>query len=357
MRAFLRSHRRPILIVVALGVLVAFGFAVFPQIAGFGSTVKRLRYGNKWWLLAGLAFECLSLFGYMTLFRFVFSSAGVRIGWKESYAITMAGTVATKVLSAAGAGGVALTVWALRAAGVDADTVARRMTAFEILLYAVYMGSLVIFGLGLAAGVFDGNAPLALTVLPAGFGAVVIGLALSMNAVPDDVERRFAALAGRSRRARKLLSRLATVPRTLHEGMSAALEIIRSRRVELVGAVAYWGFDIATLGAAFAAFGREPPFAVLVLGYFIGMLANVLPIPGGVGGVEGGMIGSFIAFGMNGNVTVLAVLAYRAISFWLPMIPGLAAYVQLRRAVGQWRESDGSAREPSSGDALKAAHG
>lgn len=344
-RAFFRAHRRAILTVVGLGVVVAFVFAVLPQIAGFGSTIKRLQYGNKFWLLAGLGLESLSLGGYMMLFRLMFSSREVRIDFKASYAVTMAGTVASKVLSAAGAGGVALTVWALRAAGLEPKTIARRMAAFEILLYAVYMGSLVIFGLGLAVGVFSGRAPPELTVLPAVFGAVVIGLALAMNAIPDDVENRFARLSSESRRAKRVLAKLATVPRTLHEGIQTAIEVVRHPRPGLLGAVAYWGFDIATLGVSFAAFGHEPPVAVLVIGYFIGQLANVLPLPGGVGGVEGGMIGSFIAFGVNGSEAVLAVLAYRAISFWLPMIPGLAAYLQLRGTVNQWREEQPEDRE------------
>jgi uncharacterized protein (TIRG00374 family) len=115
--------------------------------------------------------------------------------------------------------------------------------------------------------------------------------------------------------------------------------MLRSPRPGLLGAIGYWGFDIATLWAAFHAFGAAPPVAVVVMAYFVGMLANAIPIPGGVGGVEGGMIGAFIALGVDGSAAIVAVLAYRAISYWLPMIPGTAAYFQLRRTVGRWRGS------------------
>jgi Lysylphosphatidylglycerol synthase TM region len=71
----------------------------------------------------------------------------------------------------------------------------------------------------------------------------------------------------------------------------------------------------------------------------VGTLGNLLPLPGGLGGVEGGMIGSFAAFGVNFNLAVLAVLSYRAISFWLPTLPGGVAYIQLRRTVARWREA------------------
>ena len=351
---FVSAHRRPLLMVVALGVVVAFVLAVLPQIAGFGTTLHRLRHGNKSWLLAGVLLESLSVIGYMALFRLVFSCQGVRIGWRASYEITMAGTIATKVFAAAGAGGVALTAWALRAAGLKARTVARRLMSFEVLLYTVFMASLLVFGLGLVNGLLPGRAPLALTVLPAGFASAVIALALAIKAVPDDIERRLSGLARESPRGRRLLARLSTVPRTLHEGIDTALEVVRHPRPGLLGAVAYWGFDIATLWATCRAFGVAPPVAVVVMGYFIGQLANVIPLPGGVGGVEGGMIGALIAFGLNGSVAVLAVLAYRAISFWLPIIPGAVAYFQLRRTVGRWKEADTGvavvARQPTAAD-------
>ena len=74
------------------------------------------------------------------------------------------------------------------------------------------------------------------------------------------------------------------------------------------------------------------------MAYFVGMLGNLLPLPGGLGGVEGGMIGAFAAFGVDFNLAVLAVLSYRAISFWLPTPLGAVAYLQLRRTVARWRD-------------------
>ena len=74
------------------------------------------------------------------------------------------------------------------------------------------------------------------------------------------------------------------------------------------------------------------------MAYFVGTLGNLLPLPGGLGGVEGGMIGALVAFGVDFNLAVLVVLSYRAISFWLPTLPGGVAYFQLRRTVARWRE-------------------
>src|SRR5439155_5383236 len=105
----------------------------------------------------------------------------------------------------------------------------------------------------------------------------------------------------------------------------------------------WWGFDIAVLWACFAAFGDTPPVGVLVVAYFVGTLANTLPLPGGVGGVEGGMIGALAAFGVDPALALVAVLAYRGFAFWLPIVPGAIAFVTLRRTVAAWEAEDAAA--------------
>jgi uncharacterized protein (TIRG00374 family) len=339
-RDFVRSHKRIFLGLLAVVAITVFVAAVLPQIAGFGDTIKRIREGDKSWLALGVFFEALSIGSYVAVFRTVFSCEGVQIDWSESYQITMAGLVATKLFAAAGAGGVALTAWALRAAGLRGRTVARRLATFEILLYSVYMACLAIFGLGLASGLFAGKAPTGITIVPAAFGAGVIALALLFRFIPDDMSHLLARLSGGSHRRRKLLEGISTIPTTIHDGVVGALQIVRRPRLGLLGAVGYWAFDIACLWAAFHAYGGAPPIAVVVMAYFVGTLANVIPIPGGVGGVEGGMIGCFIAFGVDGSTAVLAVLSYRALSFWLPTLPGAFAYFQLRKTVGEWRATE-----------------
>ena len=119
--------------------------------------------------------------------------------------------------------------------------------------------------------------------------------------------------------------------------MRVALRHIRSGDLALWGAIAFWGFQIAVLWASFRAFGESPPAAVLVMAFFVGMFGNLLPLPGGIGGVDGGMIGAFAAFGVDAGLAVVAVLVYRAFTFWLPTIPGAIAYFQLRKTVERWR--------------------
>ena len=114
--------------------------------------------------------------------------------------------------------------------------------------------------------------------------------------------------------------------------------MVRNHNPAILGSIAFWAFNVAVLWASFRAFGDAPPWAVLTMAFFVGMLGNLLPLPGGVGGVDGGMIGALIAFGVDGGLAVVAVLTYRAFAFWLPTIPGAIAFFQLQRTVARWRE-------------------
>ncbi len=336
---FLARHKGAATSLLLGAVVFGFIYYVLPQIVGLSATLQRLRNGNPWWLGLAIPLEALSMAAYIVLFRGVFSPSDRRIGWTASYQITMAGGAAAKLFAAAGSGGVALTVWALRASGLASATVAQEMVCFEIVNYAVYMLALVICGFGLWIGLFAGSAPLWLTLVPALFGLVVISLVLSMKWLASPAERLMLKREERShKRAARWWHRAASVPRALQDGLAAARELVRSPDRSWLGAIPAWGFEIGTLWASFCAFGHAPPAAVLVMGFFVGTLANTLPMPGGIGGVEGGMIGAFIGFGVDGSLAVLAVLAYRTISYWIPLLPEGVAYLQLRRTVGDWRE-------------------
>jgi hypothetical protein len=128
-------------------------------------------------------------------------------------------------------------------------------------------------------------------------------------------------------------------------GVRDARRLLRTGNAGLVGALMWWGFDIAVLWACFEAFGAAPSFAVITVAYFVGMLATTLPLPGGVGGVDGGMVAALIAFGVEPELALIAVLAYRGFAFWLPILPGAVAYIGLRRTVAGWERED--AGEPA----------
>ncbi len=317
--------------------LVAGLYVGLPRLAGLDETWGRLSRGDPWWLAAAALLEAGSYAGYVVLFRGIFVGPGSPLGWRASYQITMAGVAATRIFAAAGAGGIALTAWALSRSGMGRRDLVRGLTTFYVALYSVYMVALVVCGVGLRSGLLAGPAPFGMTVVPAVFGGLVIAGGLVTALLPRDLDDRVRQHLDRHTRLARWAGALAAAAAAVAEGVRGAIGLLRSRNPALLGAVAWWGFDIAVLWACFHAFGDPPPIAVVVMAYFVGMLGNLLPLPGGVGGVEGGMIAAFVAFDVTGGLAVVAVLTYRAFSFWLPTIPGLLAYLGLRHTVKDWQ--------------------
>lgn len=335
---------------VAIGVallLAALGglYFLLPKLAGLNHTWGQLRHGDAVWLVIGAVFEACSLGGYVALFGTVFGRGMARIDRRASLEIPLAGIAAIRLLAAAGAGGVAVTAWALRRAGMSRRVIACRMVASYVLQYSIYLGALIVCGLGLWTGALSGGGSFALTLVPALFGAALTGLVASMGLVPMDFERRLERLSNRRGQIGRIAARFATVPATLGTGVRTAIQLVKERRPGLLGAIAYWSFDIAVLGVSLRAFGSVVGVPVLVMSYFLGTLGSLLPLPGGIGGVEGGMIGALAAFGVPGGRAVVGVLAYRAISFWLPTLPGIAGYVALQSRVRSWRAADRATEE------------
>lgn len=332
------TRDRALLVGLFVVSVVAFLYFVLPELSDVRDTWDRLGDGDPFWIGMALLFQVLAMASYVLIFQGVHVPPGSVITYRESYLITMAGLAATRLFAAGGAGGVALTAWALRRSGMPRREVAERMIAFLALLYGVYMAAMVVCGLGLYTSVFPGPDTFALTLLPAALALVLLLIMLAVALVPNDLERRLEGFRPRNAQLAALVRRLATGPASLSGGVRFAIGALRRPDAAMIGTVTWWAFNIAVLYAAFRAFGDSPPVAVLVMGYFVGLLGNLLPLPGGVGGVDGGMIGAFVAFGEPASAAFLAVFVYRLFAFWLPSIPGAVAYFQLRTTVNRWQE-------------------
>jgi uncharacterized protein (TIRG00374 family) len=327
--------------VIVLVLIVAI-YAVFPKVLGLKGSLHKINDGDPLWIAAALGFNVLAFAAYVTLFRGVVGERIIHLEWRESYQITMAGLAATRLFSAGGAGGLVLTYWALRKAGLERRRAACRMVAFLIVLYSVYLVALIAFGILLRAGALSGENPPGLTIVPAAIAGALLLLLLLTALLPEGFERRIGAATGKRRS--KLAHRLATVPATLAEGTRTAIFFLRhpSRgALAFFGAFGFWAANIGILWASFRAFGVHVPFGVLVQGFFIGMAANLFPLaPGGVGAVDAGMIGAFVLFGLPSSDVFTAVLTYRVIAFWVPIPPGIVAFFGLRKTVQRW-EAEG----------------
>jgi putative heme transporter len=354
-QALLQDRRKIVSGVLLVLLLVVAIYVLFPKIVGADEAVSNLDEAQWYWVLIAVGFNVLAFAAYVALFRGVLGGTRDdqvhrRLDLRASYQITMAGLAATRIFSAAGAGGIVLTYWALRKAGMPRRRAACRMVAFLVLTYFVYTAALVVFGVLLRTSVLPGPAPLAGTVVPAAIAAGIIMLFGLIALIPQDFERRIQHYAGGYRRTR-YLQRIAKGPATLATGVRTAIAYLRHPQrgvLAIGGALGFWAANIGVLWASFEAFGGHVPFAVLVQGFFVGMAANLIPSPaGGVGAVDAGMIGAFSIFGIDNSVVFPAVLTYRVIAFWLPIPPGIVAFVQLRKTVAAWEREDG---EPESAE-------
>ena len=343
--SFLEDPRRLALTGLAVLVLVGAIYFLLPELVGVEDGLKMLDRADPVWLAVALGFSVLMFVSYVGLFKGVVGEQVLQLNWRESYQITMAGLAATRLFSAGGAGGIVLTYWALRKAGMPRSESAARMVAFLVLLYAVYLLTLVIDGILLRTGVLAGENAVGLTIVPAAIaGGVLLVLGL-IALIPGDFQRRLAEGSPETRLGR-LAARLATVPATLSTGTRLAITFMGQPSrggLAVLGAIGFWAANIAILWASFSAFGVHVAGAVIVQGFFVGMVANLIPSPSGVGPVDAGMIGTFVLFGLPSGPVIAAVLVYRIIAFWLPLPPGIVAFFQLRKTVRRW-EGERAAR-------------
>ena len=306
------------------------------HIHAIADAMRRIVGLSAGWAVAGIAFECISLGGYVLLLSLVAGRATPRVDGPRQRPDHVRGrggdaAAADRRRGRRGAG--AVDVAARRpevvGRGEDAALVPRRAVR----------------------GLPDRDRPVRR-------GA---DLRPRVRARPGGVERdsrprwRSSRSAWRSlsrssvpapgSRSSRVGARIATAAQTVGAGVRDACRLVGSADLRLAGAIAYWAFDAAVLWAMLHAFGAAPLLPVVAIAYFVGQAANTSPIPGAV---SGGIAGVLIAFGLPASIALPAVLAYRTVSVWLPTPIAVAALPGLRSTIARWGRED-SALEPSLG--------
>jgi uncharacterized membrane protein YbhN (UPF0104 family) len=215
---------------------------------------------------------------------------------------------------------------------MSVDFIGRRTVAFFFLTSLANVAGVILFAALYLAGVLHHDRSGGLTY---GFGAAALGATVLVLGMPLYLGRKGPPPPAPEDAGR--LTRATTFIRTsLVQGIRDAVTLLRQRSIGvLVGSIGTMAFDIAVLGVCFRAFGYSPPVGVLVLGYLIGQLGGNLPLPGGIGGVDLGLIGVFVLYGQKLVPTTAAVLIYHAIAIWVPALLGSVAFVQLRRTLAR----------------------
>jgi uncharacterized membrane protein YbhN (UPF0104 family) len=308
--------------VVSLVVFFALQAVLLLSVPDLRSAFDHIADADPAWLGGAVCFELLSCAGYAVLFGLVFGMLGRRLTSR----LSLAELAVNSVVSVSGLAGIALGAWVLRSKGVSADRIARRSVLIFSLTSVVNVGAVVLIGLPMWLGLLPGSRKALLTLLPAAAALATIVGTLALAAWARRAAARRGPQGGRTAVALKALA----------DGVADALLLIREHDWRLLGAVAYWLFDNLTLYACLAAFGSGPTVWVVAMAYLVGMLANSIPIPGGLLAVEGGLVGMLLLFGVRpASHVVVAVVIYRAISLWIPAVIGSLAFLSLRREIGK----------------------
>jgi uncharacterized membrane protein YbhN (UPF0104 family) len=317
-------RRRALEAIVALALLLA----VFLLAPGLGDVRDLLVEASPGWLVLATVLEGLSFASYVVMFGPIFCTG---LTQRRSWQIGGSELAMGSLVPASGAGGLALGAWVLHRGGMGGKRIARRSVAFFLIKSGVNFLAVAVLGTALAVGLLGPDLSLWLTALPAALATLsIVAVGALPRLGPGDPPEPDAS------RTRRWMSavRVAVI-----DGTSEARQILRSGHLGVIaGAIGYWAFDNAVIWATFHAFGVSPPITVILMGYLIGQLGGLLPLPGGIGGIDLGLIGALVIYGAPAAPTAAAVLAYRIILFWLPLVAGGVAFEGLRRDMPSGQE-------------------
>lgn len=306
--------RNGIVWAAVLGVLlVGIGLAI-PSLR---SVLNRAADASWGWLALAAVLELASCLGYVAVVRLVLSQGPAptvrRLAWAEM--------AFGAVVPVGGAGGLAVGAWAMRARGIPWSRVANRSAVIFLLTSAVNAAVLSLAGIGVWLGIGSDRSGLTYGLLPGGLAlaALVAVLLLPLLAAPSESGR-----PGLRHRLRMSLHGLGTWVRDTEEVTFAG-------DWRLIGAAAYLLCDIAVLWTCLKAVGVDAPLLALVVGYQLGYLASLLPVPGGIGVLDGGLLAALVLYKLPVTQAAAAVILYHAIALWIPTLGGTWGFVSLRR--------------------------
>jgi uncharacterized membrane protein YbhN (UPF0104 family) len=307
-----RRLRNGIVWTVALAMLlIAIALAV-PDLRG---VLDRSVDAAKGWLAVAVALELASCLGYVATVRLALSRGPAREVRRLAWAEMAFGAV----VPIGGAGGLAVGAWAMRAWGISWSRIAERSAVIFLLTSGINAAVLGIAGLGVALGLGSAKSGVLYGLVPAVIGFGSIGLFWGLAHV-----RRMPGSPG---------GRLHSALETTAGWVRATEAVVFRPQWRLLGAVGYLMFDIAVLWACLRSVGAHPPVLALIAGYQIGYLANIVPIPGGLGVLDGGLLGALVLYGISPARAAAAVVLYHAIALWLPTLGGTIGFARLRGVV------------------------
>jgi len=312
-------------------------YVLGPSLLAVFSAFPKLLKINPAWLAVLLPLEAGSFLSAWALQRLALRTRS----WFGVGTAQLTGNAVSRVLPGGAAAGSAVQYRMLVQSGVDPAQVGAGLTAAGLIstgtlltlpilsLPAVVAGTPVPSGLAQAAWL--------------GLGVFVVAFAAGAVLVTSDAALR---RLGRSVRWLKHHLRLGhrrdhppvvnDLPDRLIAERDALVAVLgKEWWIALLAALGNWLFDYLALLAVLRAVGVHPRPALVLLAYSASMVLGMIPLtPGGLGFVEAGLVGLLALAGVAAAVASIAVLAYRLVSYWLPLPAGAVAAVLHRRRYG-----------------------
>jgi uncharacterized protein (TIRG00374 family) len=330
-----KGRRRPVLRWIVRGVLfVALAVGVFgllPRLGGLTREAAGLRHGHPAFMVAAAVSQAVSLGCYAELYRRVLGALGATVRFRLATDVTLASYLVSHLTPLGSATGTLVNVSTLEAEGIAAATTGEAIALTSLMSTAALI---VLFGSGFVAtaGRHLPQAYLTAAGIALVLVAAVLAAVLVVGAHP--------AVAGRAARS------AATVARRFRPGIDPAQAAATANRLASLARSALTGrplaisfgfaaadllFDLLSLDLMFLAFGYQPGFGPLAVAYAAANIASAIPLtPGGLGVIEVTLVAITVGFGSPRATAVLAVLGYRLVNYWLPLLPGAVAYLRLR---------------------------
>lgn len=294
--------------IATLGLLAALALALLASVPALRGVLRQIERISPVWIGLAVLLELASDVSFVVLFRRFFD----RLPGADARALAWTEQATGALLPGGGAGGLAIGGWLIHLAGAPTDWIVRRSGGLFFLTSAVNAATVIAAGLALILGA-SGPHDFALAVLPTLLVGAVTLAVVTLPAVTRSRPRTPAWI------------------RAISAGVKDAEEITFHRpNWRLLGALGYLWFDIAVLWLILRGLGAAPSIAALVLAYTVGYVANMLPIPGGIGVLDAGLTGALALYGVAPAHAAAAVLIYHAIALWVPGLGGLVGYLRVR---------------------------
>ena len=300
--------------IISLLVLVVLVGALLFAVPGLRDVGDKLTDVAPGWVALAIVLELASCAGYVLAFRMIF----YRVPALLAIRVALSEMAFGAVLPVGGAGGIAVGAWVVKAKGGSLRRFVQRSAVLFLLTSGINAATLALAGLLVGVGVLHAPHHIVLGLVP----GLVAAAGVALFWFVPSVAARFALVEDAARTVRWL--------HTTARVVEQAKDEIRHPSWRLLGAVGYLWFDIAMLWVSFRAFGDAPPVGALTLAFLIGYLGNVIPVPGGIGALDGGLTAALVLYGADPASAAAAVLVYHAIVLWIPTLLGTLAFLRLR---------------------------